>query len=105
MGSWQRICVFSLGLAVQNMPAWGSGDPTVVTLPGPAGAELHGVYNSDRDLFEWRGIRFAQPPLGALRWKPPQPITLTGSVDASEFGRPCTQPGWPVSGEDCLFLN
>jgi para-nitrobenzyl esterase len=77
----------------------------VVKLPGAAGAELHGIYNPDRDMFEWRGIRFVQPPLGPLRWKPPQPITLTGSVDASEFGTPCTQPGWPESGEDCLFLN
>lgn len=108
MTSWKRISLYLLPLALTAMPAFGAGDPTVVTLrlpDGTDGAELHGVYNGERDMYEWRGIRFAQPPIESLRWKPPQPITLTGIVPADEFGSACTQPGWDGSKEDCLFLN
>src|SRR6185436_4038220 len=103
MNSWKQVPFLSLGLVLMTWPVRGAGDPSVVSLPG--GARLHGVYNPDRDMYEWRGVRFVQPPLGALRWKPPQPITLTGDVDAGAFGQHCTQPGDPGSGEDCLFLN
>ena len=51
------------------------------------------------------GIRYAQPPEGALRWKPPQaPNPGQGAIVAGSFGPTCVQ-GQPTDSEDCLFLN
>jgi len=51
------------------------------------------------------GIRYGQPPLGALRWKPPQaPNPGQGSIVAATPGHTCTQ-GRATDSEDCLFLN
>ncbi|GLB44894.1 putative type-B carboxylesterase lipase family protein [Lyophyllum shimeji] len=59
----------------------------------------------------WLGIRYAEPPVGQLRFKAPVPITRPSQkvVDASKFGNACPQPpsalGAPAIAEDCLFLN
>src|SRR5690349_24969677 len=51
------------------------------------------------------GIRYGQPPVGTLRWKPPQaPNPGQGSIVAATVGHTCTQ-GRPNDSEDCLFLN
>ena len=67
-------------------------------------------------LSEFKGIPFAAPPVGALRWKAPQPLTpWHGVKQTTAFGPPCMQsafgggggplaPGIPAS-EDCLYLN
>ena len=59
----------------------------------------------------YRGIPYAAAPVGALRWKPPQPAAAWKGVrDATKWGNRCPQPsssmgaGVPIS-EDCLFLN
>jgi len=70
-----------------------------------------GVYGSHA----WLGIPFAKPPLGALRWRAPQPAEpWTGTRQALDFGSACTQfpspiggldtasAGQPVGSEDCL---
>lgn len=59
------------------------------------------------------GIPYAQPPLGDLRWQPPQPVAhWAGTRPALEHERPCAQQdaGWNKAdaargGEDCLHLN
>ena len=53
------------------------------------------------------GIRYAAPPVGALRWAPPQaPTPPAGTVVASTPGNACPQSdGAPMQSEDCLFLN
>src|ERR1700754_5102623 len=62
----------------------------------------------------FRGIPFAQPPVGDLRWKPPQaPKNWEGVRQAVQFGPRCMQH--PIFGdmnfrsngmsEDCLYLN
>ncbi len=51
------------------------------------------------------GIRYAQAPAGALRWKPPQaPNPGQGSIVAATPGATCPQ-GQKTDSEDCLFLN
>lgn len=60
----------------------------------------------------FKGIPFAQPPVGALRWREPMPVKPWAGVrDATAFGAPCAQsarfirtPG-VVAKEDCLYLN
>lgn len=66
----------------------------------------------------WLGLPYAQPPVGALRWRAPlPPLPETGVRDATRFGAACPQIGSPLGGapqaaygsiwgeEDCLFLN
>jgi len=60
----------------------------------------------------WRGVPYASPPIGDLRFRAPVPVApWTGVRDASDFGPICPQP--PLAGraptepmdEDCLHLN
>ncbi|WP_438765692.1 carboxylesterase/lipase family protein [Kushneria sp. TE3] len=62
----------------------------------------------------YRGIPFAAPPVGANRWRPPQPVKpWSGVRPATRFGRDCmqkpltstTSPGDERPDEDCLYLN
>lgn len=75
---------------------------------------LQGV--KERGLAVYRGIPYAAPAIGALRWKPPMPASgWQGIRDASRFGPACVQPEIPASSiyfdpppttsEDCLTLN
>ena len=56
----------------------------------------------------FKGIPFAAPPVGDLRWKAPRPvIPWSGVKQASAFALPCAQRSDAVaeSSEDCLYLN
>lgn len=74
-----------------------------------AQGELNGITQDGVDQF--RGIPYAQAPVGALRWVEPQPAaSWAGRRDASRFGPACPQAPAPfadVAGnsEDCLTLN
>lgn len=68
------------------------------------------------DITVFRGIRYAQAPIGDLRWKPPvPPADWKGMHPAIEFGPACMQvvttsnsiyaDTFPQVSEDCLFLN
>jgi para-nitrobenzyl esterase len=86
--------------------------PSVVRVDS---GELRGVV--DDGVAAYKGIPFAAPPVGELRWRPPQPVARwTGVRQAAEFGADCMQgrfgpppaPGAPaarVPSEDCLYLN
>ncbi|WP_395311361.1 carboxylesterase/lipase family protein [Mycobacterium sp. AMU20-3851] len=69
---------------------------------------------SDGTVSAWLGVRYAAPPVGALRWRAPQPPQpWTEPADASRVGPVCAQPTDPRipidlgarQGEDCLNLN
>jgi len=63
----------------------------------------------------FKGIPFAQPPVGDLRWREPQPVkNWTGVRNAGQFGPRCMQRTSPTAdywfrssgmSEDCLYLN
>ena len=63
----------------------------------------------------FKGVPFAQPPLGGLRWREPQPVKdWTGVRNADQFGPRCMQRTGPTAdywfrsngmSEDCLYLN
>jgi len=81
-----------------------AGGPVVGTTNGP----LRGLANGTVD--EYLGIPYAAPPVGALRWQPPQPAARWSGVrDATQFAPHCPQPPTPFGqasmSEDCLFLN
>jgi para-nitrobenzyl esterase len=62
-------------------------------------------------LASFKGLPFAAPPVGALRWRVPQPVIAWREVrKADTFARACIQPwaGNPdpkLPSEDCLYLN
>lgn len=80
----------------------------VVTEQGPVQGTLTGP------TYAFLGIPFAQPPVGALRWQPPQPLSCRAETYAANAWPPaCPQKSTPqgetesqVFGvEDCLYLN
>jgi para-nitrobenzyl esterase len=64
-------------------------------------------------VLAWRGVPYARAPIGALRFRPPEPPRPWGGVrDALEYGNRSPQgelgppaPGAPPTDEDCLYLN
>jgi para-nitrobenzyl esterase len=103
-------------------PSTAAGDPPVAET---ADGKLRGVQYGAGVVF--KGIPFARPPVGDLRWREPQPVVpWSGVRDATQPGSACTQgigglngfvaplahaysaqyEGGPVqSSEDCLYLN
>lgn len=82
--------------------------PVAETAYGP----VRGV--DDGRAAVWKGVRYAAPPLGELRFRAPQPPQpWTEPVDATAYGTVCPQPPVPnfpmnlgaEQGEDCLTLN
>ena len=85
-------------------------DVLVETRRGPVRGVIEG------DLAVFRGLPFARPPVGPLRFGPPEPpAPWTAVLDAARFGPSATQNGALVgplmslgitrTGEDCLYLN
>ncbi|MCW5910911.1 MAG: carboxylesterase family protein [Cyclobacteriaceae bacterium] len=82
--------------------------------------EVRGVLNTGKDVASFKGIPFAAPPIGDLRWKEPQPVKpWTGTLLCDRFSaspfqnKPAPFAMWteefiappePLS-EDCLYLN
>ena len=73
-----------------------------------------GTKSADGKVVIFKGIPFAAPPVGELRWKEPQPVSpWKGVRKATEFGARCMQARifedmvFRDSGpsEDCLYLN
>jgi hypothetical protein len=72
-----------------------------------------GAHNNVTGLNVWKGIRYAAPPTGGLRWQAPQPpLTDREPILATNYGWSCPQTNpalvgtlWSARSEDCLFLN
>ena len=96
---WYMIAVVALSIAANAT----AQQPTPVKLEEGL---LQGIYKSN--LVVYKGIPFAAPPVGDLRWRAPQPAAKwEGVKQALEFGPAPMQGGNPPSGksEDCLYLN
>jgi len=72
---------------------------------------ISGFTNATNGVRAFKGIPYAAPPLGDLRWRPPQPPALWDGVRKTEnFGAVCMQTqgrgaSGPEPSEDCLYLN
>ena len=100
------ICVIAHGAGAPALPE--AAAPTVTVKSGI----LEGThFGSAGNEVAFLGVPYAEPPIGELRWRPPQPVhPWTGPRKATEFGAPCPQlrASWfPYIGwqEDCLYLN
>jgi para-nitrobenzyl esterase len=83
------------------------------------GGKVQGVPGKDALITSFKGIPFAAPPVGDLRWRAPQPVVpWQGVRKADQFGNSCVQnivaerKPWTYEfmthtdvSEDCLFLN
>ena len=128
-------CTLLLSLttsAAQEAPAPSTVSPSTVTAPGPiartVSGRVQGTWEKDKAIASFKGIPFAAPPVGELRWMPPQPpIPWSGIRPAHTYGASCPQqsgmesmgrsmlsdlgenpddspPNGPTD-EDCLFIN
>src|SRR5262249_51272852 len=79
-----------------------------------ANGMLEGVSDKSSGVRSFKGIPFGEPPVGDLRWKPPQPVkNWQDARKADKFGPRCMQRpifgdmGFRSNGmsEDCLYLN
>jgi para-nitrobenzyl esterase len=74
------------GVAAMGVGATAQQPPVVRVVSG----ELQGV--ADGGVVSYKGIPFAAPPVGDLRWRPPQPAARWNGVrQATEFGADCMQ--------------
>lgn len=91
-----------------------SGSPPLAS--APAGTYAGIWADEEAGIAAYRGIAYAAPPVGPLRWRPPQPLEPAGEVvSAARFGAGCPQPlrgegdGTVLDpdrqSEDCLTLN
>lgn len=89
----------------------GSGCPVDVTpSPGVVVTTTGALQSTPRgDVDAYLGVPYAAPPVGALRWKAPEPAACWSGVrPATAFGAECPQSqadGGVLGAEDCLFLN
>ena len=88
--------------------------------------QIDGVVEADGNTVSWRGVPFAKPPVGTLRWQPTRaPDAWTGVRSAKDYADACSQIGglfgpppkgkdysavWEtfykqIGSEDCLYLN
>ena len=104
--------------ALSMMVALSWGQTPVVSVEG---GDVQGVSSALGDVTVFRGIPYAAPPVGDLRWKRPQPVVKWKGVrKADTFSKICWQPGNAVGtfygnefywkeqtqqSEDCLYLN
>ncbi|KAI4456237.1 carboxylesterase [Holotrichia oblita] len=59
-----------------------------------------------KTIYSFKGVRYAEAPVGNLRFKPPVPArSWIGIYNATEDPPACPQPGKDNISEDCLFLN
>src|SRR5690242_21338758 len=102
------LCLIVIGLS--SVAAGAAATDVVQTANGAV--EGRGVQASGVRVF--RGIPFAQPPTGELRWREPQAVKNWGGVrQARDFGPRCMQAvvfddiRYRSNGvsEDCLYLN
>lgn len=89
-----------------------AGQTTVVTNQGPlkSNDSTTGAGYFPMNATEYLGIPYAAPPVGDLRWMPPQaPAPFKGVFEANgSLTRSCPQPdgaGGLIGDENCLFLN
>ena len=129
--SWRSLRMRSAGCAaVLALPlllaACGGSSGDDPLLRKTALGEVQGAADAASSTYTWKGIPFAKPPVGALRWQAPQePAAWTTTKATTSFGPACAQYGriygpgannrydatigttlnQAVGSEDCLYLN
>ncbi|HTM02475.1 MAG TPA: carboxylesterase family protein [Vicinamibacterales bacterium] len=96
--------LFGMAMLAEGQPASAQVREAAITGGRVSGVEAAGIV-------AFKGLPFAAPPVGALRWKAPQPVQpWSGVKQADHFGPGCVQAQSPYTqvpsmSEDCLYLN
>jgi para-nitrobenzyl esterase len=111
------------GVLVLGLSLLGPQPGIVSALDGSVrvdGGLVSGVTDARTGITAFKGIPFAAPPTGDLRWRPPAPVKAwTGVRSGDKYSAPCLQPAFPggtaeideilrlpgTPNEDCLYLN
>ena len=110
---FQRVRVIRVGIAMVLLASGAAAAAAQTTGPvktdaGPVTGVVAG------DVAAYKGIPFAAPPVGDLRWKAPQPVKpWTAALAADHYAADCMQkpfggdaaPLGTPPAEDCLYLN
>jgi para-nitrobenzyl esterase len=120
---WRRVPLAAAccaALAALTLTAAGATTATAGTATAHAGSGGAPIVRTDDGAVrgmaagtvdEFLGIPYAAPPIGNLRWRPPQPpAEWQGVRDATQFAPSCPQQPGPFApsgsfSEDCLYLN
>ena len=101
----------ALTILAATLPLWAIHDPVRVEQ-----GLLSGAQGTRPGVQAYKGIPFAMPPIGDMRWKAPKPpASWQGVRKAAQFSPVCYQTPYPKSSiyyndpepmsEDCLYLN
>ena len=100
--------------AALALALFGAARSSAAQVPLDSGM-VAGAATAEGAVHVFRGIPYAAPPLGELRWRPPQPVAAWEGVrPATAFGNACPQgpalanmtgDALPTLSEDCLVLN
>ena len=128
----KRAAVALIASAILNLGLAGCGGSDDEAPAGPTTVratefgQIDGVVEADGNTVSWRGVPFAKPPVGTLRWQPTQaPDSWTGVRSTKDYADACSQIGglfgpppkgkdysavWEtfyrqIGSEDCLYLN
>jgi len=98
-----RGCLFGLLLSTTAVAVaqLSQNEPAVVEVEG---GTIRGL--TANGVISWKGIPYAAPPVGNLRWRVPQPVRAWQGVrEAKAFGPAAMQTDSVEKSEDCLILN
>ncbi len=110
------VSAITVACGAPEPPAVDAGGGTVTV----DGGSVAGMPAGDGGVWRYAGVPYAAPPVGALRWRPPQRVApWTGVRGADQLPPGCPQPTLPVPAdaepffgpgatrleEDCLYLN
>jgi para-nitrobenzyl esterase len=87
---WKTLCLMCLLLGSIGTPAANSEEQPIMRIESGLLEGTH--FASDPNDTAFLGVPYPAPPIGELRWKPPQPaLNWSGTRKADKFGSPCPQ--------------
>ncbi|XP_033329533.2 uncharacterized protein LOC117222127 [Megalopta genalis] len=107
-GMRTALLIFFCCCAASIVAAQNATEEKPVLVNPPTGPICGSILNSrlGRKIYSFRGIRYAEPPVGQQRFQPPIPAAdWQDTFDASEEGPSCPYPQAEKPSEDCLRLN